>query len=101
MSKQQQGGSKSIVFGIIGFLAGIPLSYFFQSPIIRKIPLIEYLKLIPEMLTDSGGGTSEQRAMVSVMVGDPVAVLVVTCIVCGVLAALVGYFIDRSQKTDG
>ncbi|MDR1977295.1 MAG: hypothetical protein LBQ42_01020 [Synergistaceae bacterium] len=98
MSAEQQGASKAVVFGIIGFVAGIPLSYFFQSPLIRKIPLTQYLKAIPRMLFDSGG-TPEERAMASAMVGDPVAVLVATCIVCAALLALVGYFIDQSQKT--
>jgi hypothetical protein len=99
MPDQQQSNSKCVIFGVLGFLAGIPLSYFFQSPLIRKIPLTEYLKLIPKMLTDSGKMTPEARAMDSAVLGNPIAVLVVTCIACAVLFALMGYFIDHTQKT--
>jgi predicted PurR-regulated permease PerM len=98
MSEQQtSGGSLKIVFGVIGIILGLPLSYFFQSPLIRKIPLSEYLKHIPQLLTNSGG-TPEQRAMESAMIGNPVAVLVMTCVVCAIIGAVLGYFIDHSKK---
>jgi hypothetical protein len=93
----QEGVSKAVVFGIVGFVAGIPLSYFFQSPIIRKVPFIEYLRLIPEIVFGSGG-TREERAMGTALMGDLVAVIVVTCVICAFIAAMAGYYVDQSRK---
>jgi hypothetical protein len=95
--QEQQGPSKAVIFGVVGFVAGIPLSYFFQAPLIRKIPFTEYLKLIPGILFGPGG-TPEERAMVTALMGDLVAVLVMTCVICAFLLAMAGYFVDQSQK---
>ena len=95
MSKQRQGISVMVILGIVGFFLGAPISYFFQSPFVQKIQLGEYIKLIPKVLTDnpvSRGQISRE------LVGNPIAVLIVTCLVTTFIFGMVGYFIDRSKK---
>ncbi|MDR1873948.1 MAG: FHA domain-containing protein [Synergistaceae bacterium] len=101
--RPQQGTSNAVVFGIVGFLAGIPLSYFFQSPLVRiKMPFVDYLKLIPAILLGSGGtpkgAAPEVQAMGTALVGGLVAVIVATCVLCAALAAMAGYYVDQSRK---
>jgi hypothetical protein len=96
MSEQQKDTSnKIIMFGVIGFLAGIPLSYFFQPPIIRKLSLSEYVSNIPGMLTAK---TSPGDA--ALVGGDPVAVFWMTCVITAAIFALARYFILRSKGSE-
>ena len=81
------------ILGIVGFFLGIPMSYYFQAPLIRKIPLSEYIKLIPRMLTESPSQSGPPE-----LVGNPSAVFIVTCLACAFLFGLAGYFIDQNRN---
>jgi hypothetical protein len=85
----------------MGFLAGIPLSYFFQSPLVRKMPFSRYLALIPGELLGSLIRTSEQQAMNNAIVGNAVAVIIGTCVVCALILGGISYFINKSREVSG
>ena len=92
-------GSLKWLFGIIGFFVGIPLSYYFQAPMIRKLPLSEYIKLVPKMLTEPinlrmGGGADSFSALI----GSPKAVVIITCLICAAVFYYVRHRIEQSNK---
>ena len=87
-----------ITLGIVGLLLGLPLSYFFQAPMIRnKMPLSEYIKMLPQIISTNPAGIGEFEAS---MIGNPPAVLIVTCLVCAFLFGLAGYLIERNRRID-
>jgi len=75
------------LFAFIGLLLGLPVSYYFQDPFIReKVSIEDYIKLLPEILTDRSTGTNFTTPIIS------------SCVVCAVLLGIVGYFIALSRK---
>jgi hypothetical protein len=75
------------LFAFVGLLAGLPVSYYFQDPFIReKIPIAEYIKLLPDILTDRSTGMDFTTPIIS------------SCLVCAILFGVVGYFIALSRK---
>ncbi len=71
-------GNKAFTYGFIGFLIGIPLSYFFQAEKLRAmLSLPQYLAKLPEML--SGQNSKEF-----------VSPVVLTCIITTTLFAFIG-----------
>jgi TRAP transporter 4TM/12TM fusion protein len=96
-----QTNQASAALGVAGFLMGIPLSYFFQSPLLRILPFDEYLKAIPEILNVSVNISGQEgMQVISALLGDPGLILVITCLMCSFLLAVLGYFIERSRKSD-
>jgi hypothetical protein len=86
--KESSNKMMSLFFGVIGILLGVPLSYFFQNPMIRKIPLTEYIKHIPEVLSKSDP-----------MLGDLATPVILTCAICAFLMGVLGYFISKSTDS--
>ncbi len=95
---EKQCTSKKILFGAIGILLGFPLSYFFQAPLIRKIPMSEYLKAIPKILSSGVPVDANQKAMQDALIGNAVLPIVLSCFVCAFLLGVIGHFIDKSNK---
>jgi hypothetical protein len=83
---------------VAGFLAGIPLSYFFQSPLIKKMPFDEYLNGIPVIL-GSLFDTPEQKAMTDAIAGNTVGVLIGTCVLCAFILGGINHFINKPRET--
>ena len=93
MAKKHSSAGMVILFGIIGLLFGLPLSYFFQPQIVRKIPLGQYLKAIPEMMTSSQSNDRFAR-----MLGDLITPIILSCLICAFILGIVGYFIAKSHQ---
>ncbi|MDR2175040.1 MAG: hypothetical protein LBO82_03775 [Synergistaceae bacterium] len=95
MSEQQNSSSSVGRFAGLGFLIGIPVSYFFQGAGIKKLSLVQYIKAIPEALKAIGEPHGWD------MVGDAVLTLVFSCIVCTFLGVMLGNWWDKKKKEDG
>ena len=88
-------------YALIGFLCGIPLSYSFQSPLMRKaLTFIDYMIALPRILFEAlfFFKTPEERALENFVVGDVVAVLFTVCIVCALIGGFAGYYVDQSRR---
>lgn len=69
--------------GLIGFLAGIPLSYLFQNGLVRnKLSLGDYIAKLPDII----GAAGDRNDMAGIVV-----TLVVTC----VIFAIVGFGVSK------
>ena len=91
---QDNRGSKKLVFGIVGFLLGAPMSYFFQPPIIReKISFGRYVEHLPEIL--SGPNSWKTDPMLG---SNPSLTVLVTCVICAAIFGFMGYLIDKANK---
>lgn len=95
MTEQEQtqnSGSKKWVFGIIGFLLGGPISYLFQSSLIReKISFGEYaIKSHMVMLDSQSWGNNP-------IVGNVGLTILVTCVICALVLFFVGSQIDKNK----
>jgi len=76
--------NNAVIYGIIGFLLGIPLSYFFQAEKIRAVySLPQYLIKLPEIL-------SSKNTELFVPV-------ILTCIISTVIFALIGNAIRKKK----
>lgn len=76
---------KRTKFGIIGFLLGIPLSYFFQPEKLRAYySITKYLAELPNLIA------SKQ--------GDFLSPILITCVITTVLGVIVGIFIRQKDK---
>ncbi|MDR3255294.1 MAG: zinc ribbon domain-containing protein [Synergistaceae bacterium] len=76
------------LFSFIGFLAGLPASYFFQDPFIReKLSLVDYIKLLPDIISDKSTGTNFTTPIIA------------SCLIGAILFGVVGYFIALSKKS--
>ena len=80
------------VFGVIGFVLGGPISYFFQSALIReKVPFGEYaIKSLSIMIEPEAWENAP-------FIGNVGLTILVTCLVCAAIA----YFIGRSMEKSG
>ncbi|MGD0590123.1 MAG: hypothetical protein ABSA44_04915 [Bacteroidota bacterium] len=75
---------KKIIFGIIGAILGIPLSYYFQSQLVQsKVGGIGgYLKQFGEIIKD----------------GNLLANVILSVVIFALVGVLIGYFIDRNAN---
>jgi hypothetical protein len=92
---------KSRQYAFIGFLGGIPLSYFFQSPLVRKaFSLLEYVLYLPKILFEALfiSKSLDQKMLEQFIAGDVVAVLFTVCIICALIGGFAGYYIDQSRR---
>ena len=92
---------RSRQYALIGFLIGIPLSYNFQSPILKKaLSCIDYMLSLPRILFDAlfVFKSPAQRALENFVAGDVVAVLVSVCVGCALIGGLVGYYVDQLSR---
>ncbi|MDR3355555.1 MAG: FHA domain-containing protein [Synergistaceae bacterium] len=82
------------ILAIVGFIMGMPLSYYFQNAIVQKIPFLEYIKVTPQILLYpfSGGGNESQ--VFSQMEANIAVTLWITCVVLAVIGFLLGYLFD-------
>jgi len=82
--------AKKWIFALIGFLLGGPLSYFFQSEMLRlKIPFGEYAIRAHLMLLDSRAWQNDP------FIGNVALTILITCVVCTVCLYFVGYSLDK------
>ncbi|HEX7681632.1 MAG TPA: hypothetical protein VF713_26150 [Thermoanaerobaculia bacterium] len=83
MAQQPQSSSNHLPFGlVVGFLAGYPLSYFFQSRALQaKLSLGQYIQNFDKILGDSS------------LVGTVILGFIVSIGVCG----LVGFLIKTNS----
>jgi hypothetical protein len=92
MSEQQNPVSPSGLFALVGFLAGIPISYFFQGEMVKKLSLVQYVKALPQML----GDITKPKAWD--FLGDYVLTLLFTCVVCAFLGGAIERWWIRSNR---
>jgi hypothetical protein len=88
-------------YAFIGFLSGIPLSYFFQSPLLKKaMSLFGYVIRIPQILFEFlfVSRTPDEQILVGFLVGDVVGVLVTVCIICALIGGFAGYCVDHTPR---
>jgi hypothetical protein len=88
-------------YALIGFLCGIPMSYYFQSPLLQKaMSLIDYVFAVPQMLFESlfAFKSQGQRAMEQALLGDFAAILITVCVVCALIGGAAGYYVDQSSR---
>ena len=81
-TQEQTGtGCGPVMFAVIGFILGVPLSYLFQSELVRaKVPFEKYIGHAPQILFEAW----------NTPVGSPGAVILVTCVVCALLLGFIG-----------
>ena len=88
---QKKSGSSSLplVGGIIGFILGIPISYYFQPGIIRvKLTCGDYVSRLPDMI----GNILKQPDDLGIKI---LLTLVITCIVTAAIGGLIGKAIAK------
>jgi hypothetical protein len=112
MSEQQNKTiSKKTKFAVIGFLLGIPVSYYFQNPMIQKTSLGRYVQDVPKLFISlprilfeyanrppMAGAEREFYNGIVRSLGSAIAVLLVTCVVCAFLLGAVGNYIEQNQR---
>jgi hypothetical protein len=87
MSGRQNLPDRVVLSGLVGFMAGIPLSYFFQASDVRELwSFGRYLMAIPETLRAAGASLNQ------LTLSDPVSLIIAVAVVCALLAALAGYY---------
>ena len=85
--------AKRWIFALVGFVVGGPLSYFFQSEMIRmKMPFGEYAVRAHSMLFDSRAWQNDP------FVGNIALTILVTCVVCAVALYIVGYSLEGKRR---
>jgi len=78
--------SNKIIGGVVGFAAGVPMSYHFQPDIIRaKLNWGQYLQKLPELLGDGDVG------------GEVFFKLLISVAIFSIIGFFVGYVIDSSK----
>ena len=85
----------STIGSLIGFFVGIPVSYWFQSEMVRaKFSVGDYLaKGIPEVLDALASGNMNDNTT-SILI-----TIVISCIVCSVVGWFLGRFAEKSIKS--
>lgn len=86
--RTKKGGpsmEKRDLLALVGFILGLPLSYFFQSDFIRsKFSIGEYIGAFPRLLT-----SGDSNLII------PIAI---SCVICAVMLGIVGHFMDLAEK---
>ena len=78
-----------LILGFIGFLLGIPLSYFFQPGLIRaKFTCGEYITNLPQLLE----GILKNPDDLGIQI---LLTLVITCAVTSIIFAVIGHAIAK------
>ena len=85
--------NRKITFGLLGAVLGVPLSYYFQSDIIKNYRgsgLFSYLKNFTKIVDEydrfAGNGW------------DIVSTLFLSVIIFAILGVITGYFLDKKTK---
>ena|GEM_PF-5098725 len=92
--QQQTSGMKKIGFGVIGFIIGGPISYFFQHAAIReKIPFGRYIIESFKILLDPTSWKSDS------MVGNVGLKIFLTCVICAAIGCYIGYSMDKKNNS--
>ena len=77
--------NKKTILGIVGFLMGLPLSYFFQPEKLRAVySVTDYLGSLPDLLSSDKG--------------DFASPIIITCIITTAIGILIGYFLDQAEE---
>ena len=86
---KKKASSLPLIGGIVGFVLGIPISYFFQPGIIRtKLTCGEYITRLPEMIADTLKNPDDLGIKV-------LLTLVITCVVLSVIGWLIGKAVGK------
>jgi hypothetical protein len=86
------------MFAALGVTLGLPLSYYFQPPMIRKIPLSDYIEGIPKMLIGAIAQNEDYRMATAVAGGDLGATIIMVCVVCALIGGVIGYFVEKRRN---
>ena len=75
--------NKKVLFAIIGAILGIPLSYYFQSQMVKSKMggIVGYLKHFDEITNNSN------------LLGN----IVLSVVIFAIVGAVIGYFIDENE----
>tara|TARA_R110002051_G_scaffold267030_1_gene327021 strand:+ start:28586 stop:29044 length:459 start_codon:yes stop_codon:yes gene_type:complete len=88
-----QNNHKMLIFGIVGALIGIPISYYFQSDIIKNYGgssgVFGYLRNFPQ--------TVERYEKFVGNGGDIIFNVFLSVVVCAILGGGLGYFITKKE----
>jgi|GEM_PF-6329865 len=79
--------SKKVAFGVIGGIAGIFLSIYFQNGAIQSMGISEYLEHLSELSQGSESGNFNLNILISIIVFSAVG-------------ALIGHFLDKEKKNE-
>ena len=83
--------SKAWGLGFLGFLVGLPMSYFFQVPLIRqKVSWGGYITHLPDIFKEIFQGRPGA--------GDVLSPIIMTCLVCAAIFAFIGYTMDKKAR---
>lgn len=92
-NKQAEAAPFVILFGIAGALLGMPLSYYFQDPMIRhKVPFGMYIENIPKILGGPGADPLTQSLFQTMLL---------TVLICLALGAGLGFFAWKMKENGG
>lgn len=85
-----QNKSRMVTFGLLGVLLGIPLSYYFQSDIIKNLMgMFSYLGNLPDVVDGYNGFIGNS--------GDIVFNIVLSMVVFALVGGAIGYFMDKKE----
>lgn len=85
-----QNKSRMVTFGLLGILLGIPLSYYFQSDIIKNLMgMFSYLGNLPDVVDGYNGFIGNS--------GDIVFNIVLSMVVFALVGGAIGYFMDKKE----
>lgn len=85
-----QNKSRMVTFGYLGVLLGIPLSYYFQSDIIKNLMgMFSYVKNLPDVVDGYNGFIGNS--------GDIVFNIVLSMVVFALVGGAVGHFMDKKE----
>ena len=88
--QQLKHSTKKILFAIIGFIIGGPISYFFQHAAIReKFPFGEYVINCFQIMLDSESWKS------NLMVGNVAMRIFLSCVICALIGYIIGHSIEK------
>lgn len=84
---------KMVTFGLLGALLGIPLSYYFQSEIIKNLMgMFSYLKDLPDVVDGYGGFIGNG--------GDIIFNILLSIVIFALIGGAVGYYMDKNEKSN-
>jgi len=77
--------NKKVIFGIIGFFLGFPISYYFQPEKLRAmLSMTDYLQSIPKLASSDKG--------------DFLTPIIFSCLISTAIFVFIGYLLDQNNK---
>lgn len=92
--KESEGSGLMFIYGIFGFLLGIPMSYYFQPSYIRdKVPFSKYIEAVPSFFSPTAG-EAQKMAEMGIDLTTPV---IISCLIFTILGLVAGRFWDKKN----